>query len=145
MPMSWHTMMDFEPPLVGFVLSDGDYSYETLRKTKECVLNIPTVDLVAKIVACGNCSGAKVDKFAAFGLTADPASKVSAPLVRECWVNLEAKLVDTKMVTKYGFFIVEVVKAWITPTPKRPCTVHHEGQGEFMVSGPTIRLRSSKA
>lgn len=63
MPMSWHTMMEFVPPLVGCVISSGNYTFEALRATGECVLNIPTVALAKKVVACGNVSGESVDKF----------------------------------------------------------------------------------
>ena len=57
MPMSWHTMIDFDPPILGFVLSDGNYSFQTLKTTRECVVNIPTVELASKVVQCGNASG----------------------------------------------------------------------------------------
>jgi flavin reductase (DIM6/NTAB) family NADH-FMN oxidoreductase RutF len=50
MPMSWHTMIDFEPPLVGFVLSNRNHTFNTLLATKECAINIPTVELLAKAV-----------------------------------------------------------------------------------------------
>ena len=85
MPMSWHTMMEFEPPLVGCVLSASHVTWDDLMATRECVLAIPTVEIARKVVACGNTSGAKVDKFARFGLTALPASRVRAPLVAECY------------------------------------------------------------
>ena len=45
MTMSWHTMMEFEPPLVGCVISNRNYTFDTLKATKECVINIPTVKL----------------------------------------------------------------------------------------------------
>ena len=54
MAMSWHTMMDFEPPLVGCVVSARDFSFAALKATRECVLNIPAAELAAKVVACGN-------------------------------------------------------------------------------------------
>jgi len=142
MTMSWHTMMEFEPPLVGCVLSNRNYSFEILRKTKQCVINIPTVELAAKTVRVGNCSGRKTDKFAAFGLTPLPAARVAPPLIEECYANLECKVVDARLVDKYNFFVLEVVKAWIDPARKKPRTIHHLGMGAFMVSGRTIKLPS---
>ncbi|MEW6729629.1 MAG: flavin reductase family protein, partial [Pseudomonadota bacterium] len=84
MTMSWHVMMEFEPPLVGCVVSETNHSFVALEETGECVLNVPTVELADKVVSCGNASGRTVDKFKAFGLTAKPAAKVAAPLVGEC-------------------------------------------------------------
>jgi len=142
MPMSWHTMLDFEPPLVGCVVSDRNYSYAALRSTRECVLNIPTAKLARQVVGCGNTTGAKIDKFARFRLTPRPASLVRAPLIDECYACLECRVVDTRMVRKYGLFVLEVVRAWIDPSVKRPRTLHHLGWGEFMVAGPRLRLPS---
>ena len=45
MTMSWHMMVDFEPPIIACVISNRDYTFETLKKTKECVINIPTMEL----------------------------------------------------------------------------------------------------
>ena len=142
MTMSWHTMMEFEPPLVGCVISNHNHSYGVLKATKECVINIPTVELAAQVVACGNTSGSTLDKFKAFGLTPAPASRVKAPLIDECYAALECKVVDTKLVSKYCFFILEVLKAWIDPARKNPRTIHHLGKGAFMVGGRTIKLPS---
>ena len=142
MAQSWHTMMEFEPPLVGCVVSNRNLTFKTLRATRECVINIPTVELAEKVVACGNISGRKVDKFEAFGLTPVAASRVRAPLIAECYANLECKVIDTKAVSQYCLFILEVVKAWIDPARKCPRTIHHLGRGVFMVAGETIKLRS---
>ena len=142
MPMSWHTMLEFEPPLVGCVVSDRNFSFAALTTTKECVINIPTVEMAEAVVKCGNTSGKGVDKFTAFGLTAVVASQVEAPLIAECYANLECRVVDTRMVNKYSLFVLEVVKAWVDPRVTAPRTIHHRGRGEFRVAGPTIRLPS---
>lgn len=142
MTMSWHTMLEFEPPLVGCVISNRNHTFDILRSTRECVINVPTVELAKKVVACGNTSGRRVDKFEAFGLTPLPAARVSAPLIAECYANLECRVVDARLVTKYNFFILEVVKAWIDPSRKDPRTIHHLGLGNFMVAGRRIRLPS---
>ncbi|OYY80231.1 MAG: flavin reductase, partial [Hydrogenophilales bacterium 16-62-9] len=81
MTMSWHTMMEFEPPLLGCVISGRNASFDTLKATRECVVNIPTLALAKQVVGIGNCSGRSVDKFVKYGLTAVPASQVQAPLI----------------------------------------------------------------
>ena len=142
MTMSWHTMMDFEPPIVGCVISSRDHTFGVLRATKECVINIPTAKLAREVVGIGNVSGRTVDKFEKFGLTRLPASLVQAPLIAECYANLECRVIDTSMVTKYNFFVLEVLKAWIDPAQKNPRTMHHRGNGVFMIAGKSIRLPS---
>jgi flavin reductase (DIM6/NTAB) family NADH-FMN oxidoreductase RutF len=142
MTMSWHTMIDFEPPIVGCVVSNRNFTFNILKATKECVINIPTVELASKVVGCGNTSGRDIDKFKTFGLTTAAASKVNAPLINECYANLECRIVDARMAAKYNFFILEVIKAWIDPSRKQPRTIHHRGRGVFMVAGKTIKLSS---
>jgi len=142
MTMSWHTMMEFEPRLVGCVVSNRNFIFNSLKATKECVLNIPTVELAVKVVGCGNTSGRDIDKFKTFGFTPTPASQVRLPLIAECYANLECRVVDARMVAKYNFFTLEVIKAWIDPSRKQPRAIHHKERAVFMVAGKTIRLRS---
>ena len=142
MTQSWHTMMEFEPPLVGCVISGRNHSFDALTKTKECVIGIPTVELAKQVTGIGNCSGKKLDKFKKFKLAPLPAAQVAAPLIAECYANLECKVADTRMVNKYNFFVLEVVKAWIDPAVKNPRTLHHRGRGVFMVAGETVKLPS---
>jgi len=142
MTMSWHTMMEFEPPLVGCVISNRNHSFGMLKATNECVINIPTVEIAEKVASCGNSSGADIDKFKTFGLTPKPASLVSAPLIEECFAHLECRVADTGMVERYCLFVLEVIKAWIDPTVKNPRTIHHRGRGSFMVAGEIIKLKS---
>jgi flavin reductase (DIM6/NTAB) family NADH-FMN oxidoreductase RutF len=142
MTMSWHTMMEFEPPLVGCIISNRDFSFAALKSARQCVLNIPTAELAEKVVACGNTTGRQGDKFESIGLTPKPASVVDAPLIAECYASLECRVADTRLVNRYGFFVLEVLKAWIDPAIKEPRTLHHRGRGVFMVAGDTIKLPS---
>lgn len=142
MTMSWHTMMEFEPPLVGCVISGRNATFDTLKATKECGINIPTLELAKQVVGIGNCSGAEIDKFARFGLTPVAATEVQAPLIGECYASLECKVADSRLVNRYNFFILEVVRAWVDTAVKDPQTLHHRGKGVFAVAGETIRLRS---
>jgi flavin reductase (DIM6/NTAB) family NADH-FMN oxidoreductase RutF len=144
MTMSWHTMVEFEPPRVACVVSEANFSFAALRATRECVLAIPARALARTVVDVGNASGRDLDKFAAFRLTPRPAKRVAAPLVAECFANLECRVVDTRLVPRFNLFVLEVVQAWIDPSQKRPRTLHHHGHGTFVVDGPTLRLPSRK-
>jgi flavin reductase (DIM6/NTAB) family NADH-FMN oxidoreductase RutF len=145
MTMSWHMMVEFEPPLVACVCSGANYSFEALRATGECVIGLPARKLAAKVVKVGNSSGRDIDKFAAFGLTPLPAAAVKPPLIKECFANIECKVVDRGMVNRYNLFILEGVQAWRDPAQKNPKTIHHHGYGKFVVDGATIKLKSAKA
>ncbi len=142
MTMSWHMMVDFEPPQIACVVSSANHSFAALRSTGECVIAIPAERLAASVVKIGNCSGREVDKFAKFGLTPVPDERVKPPLVAECFANLECRVIDTRLVSRFNLFLLQVVKAWIDPAKKHPRTLHHQGYGRFMVGGRLLRLKS---
>lgn len=142
MAMSWHMMVDFEPPLMACIVSSANYSFAALRETRECVIGIPSLELAPVVVQVGNSSGRGLDKFEAFGLTPLPAECVSPPLVAECFANLECRVTDTSLMNKYNLFILEVLKAWIDPARKASKTIHHLGYGTFVMDGETVTLKS---
>ncbi len=141
MTMGWHTVMEFTPSLVGCIIAGSNYSFDLIRASGECVINLPTTALTDIVVGVGNTSGSEVDKFERFGLTAAPALRVKAPLVAECHANFECRLADDTLVDKYNFFIFEVVKAHVVKSPKHPQTLHYTGDGVFMVSGKIVSRR----
>jgi flavin reductase (DIM6/NTAB) family NADH-FMN oxidoreductase RutF len=141
MTMGWHTVMEFTPSLVGCVIAGGNHSFEMIRNSGECVINIPTVALLDTIVDIGNCSGAEVDKFSRFQLATSTAHKVKAPLLDACFASLECKLYDDCLIDRYNYFIFEVVKAHVAARPRQPVTVHYQGDGQFMRAGPGMSRR----
>ncbi len=142
MAMSWHMMVEFTPPLVACIVSSADFSFRALRATKECVIAVPALALAEKVVAVGNCSGEEMDKFALVGLTPVPAALVQAPLVAECFANLECRVVETRLVNRFNLFVLEVVKAWRDRAQKAPRTIHHRGYGTFTVDGEELKIAS---
>lgn len=142
MTMSWHMMMEFVPPRIGCVVSSADHSFTALTRTGECVIAIPSADMAEKVVAIGNCSGRDTDKFAEIGLTALPAEEVSAPLIGECFANLECRVVDRDFVERHNLFVLDVAKAWQDPQQVAPKTLHHKGYGTFVIDGEEITLAS---
>jgi flavin reductase (DIM6/NTAB) family NADH-FMN oxidoreductase RutF len=142
MALSWHMMVEFEPPLIACVVSSADYSFAALRATKQCVIAIPSLEMASKVVDVGNCSGRDVDKFEEFELTAAPSERVTPPLIGECFANLECQVVDTRMANKFNMFVLEVLKAWTDPAKSESRTIHHHGYGRFVVDGESITLKS---
>ena len=141
MTMGWHMMLEFTPALFACYIWDENHSFEMIRRSKQCVINVPTTDLTDEVVGIGNCSGKTIDKFEKFRLTPIAGAKVDAPLIKECYANFECRLADDSMIAKRGVFIWEVVKAHVATSPKYPQTLHYRGEGVFMISGRSINLR----
>ena len=142
MTMGFHMMIQHDPPLIGCVIGPWDHSYHALRETGECVIAVPGVDLAQTVVDVGNCSGAEVNKFENFGLRMRPAKDVSAPLLDDCLVNIECRVVvDTRLADRYNLFILRAERVWINERPRERRTLHHCGDGRFTVDGETLDLR----
>jgi flavin reductase (DIM6/NTAB) family NADH-FMN oxidoreductase RutF len=141
MTLGWHTVMEFSPSLVGCVIANGNFSFEIIRKSRECVINVPSVELVDEVVGIGNCSGDAVDKFERFQLTPVQATEVSAPLIQECFVNLECRIADGRLIKAYNLFILEVLKAHVATALNKMRTLHYRGKGIFITSGELMNKR----
>ena len=135
MTITWTMVLGFS---ASFAITTGpwNHSYAALRDTGECVLSIPTVDLVDTAVGIGTCSGKDVDKFEKFGLTREKAGHVRAPLIRECLANIECRVVD--IVDRHSIVVLEGIAAWFDSTREEQRTIHAVGDGTFIVDGPRI-------
>lgn len=141
MTMGWHTVMEFTPSLIGCVIANSNHSFEMVRKSKECVINVPTADMADVVTKIGNCSGDETDKFTEFELTPVKSKKIAAPLIKECFANFECKIHDTALINKYNFFIFKIVKAHVANKPRFPKTLHYHGEGIFTTDGAAINKR----
>lgn len=142
MTISWTMVLDFTPV---FAIATGawNYSFAALRKTKECVIAIPTVDLLDRVVGIGTCTGADTDKFAKFNFTALSGKVVKAPLIKECLANIECKVTD--IVRKHSIVVLEAVAAHYDTARAEKRTVHAVGDGTFVVDGHKINRRKMMA
>jgi flavin reductase (DIM6/NTAB) family NADH-FMN oxidoreductase RutF len=141
MTLGWHMMLGFTPALVGCYIWDHNHSFDMIRRSRQCVINVPASDLIDAVIGIGNCSGVETDKFQKFKLTAAPAAKIEAPLIAECHANFECVLADASLIKKYDLFIFEVVKAHVATTSRLPTTIHYRGDGLFMISGRSVSYR----
>jgi len=98
-----------KPVIVGIAIHKARYSHELISTAREFVVNLPTTDIVAAVDRCGSASGRDVDKFAASGLTPLPADKVSAPLIAQCPVNIECRVIGIQEIGDHDLFLGEAV------------------------------------
>jgi len=132
MTVSWTMVLDFTP-VFAITTGEWNYSYAALCRQRECVIAIPTVDMLDTVVGIGTCSGKDTDKFSRFKLTPLRGTVVKAPLIRECLANIECRVVD--IVRKHDIVVLEGVAACIDAGRKERRTVHAVGDGTFIVDG----------
>jgi flavin reductase (DIM6/NTAB) family NADH-FMN oxidoreductase RutF len=138
MTISWTMVMDFTP-IFAITTGPWNYSYTAFRKSKECVISIPTVELLDKVVGVGTCSGADTDKFEKFGLTPVKGKYVRSPLIKECLANIECKVRD--IVQKHNIVVLEGIAAYFDSSRKEKRTVHAVGDGTFIVDGRRLNRK----
>ena len=138
MTISWTMVMDFSPR---FAITTGswNYSYNTLRNSRECAIAIPTVDLIDQVVGVGTCSGADTNKFEKFGLTPLKGKHVGAPLIKECLANIECRVVD--IVEKHNIVVLDGIEAYFDDSRKERRTIHAIGDGTFVMDGDRLDRR----
>ncbi len=142
MTISWTMVVDFTP-VFAITTGEWNHSFAALRKNRECVIAIPTVDMLDKVVGIGTCSGSDTDKFARFKLTPVPGKVVRAPLIKECLANMECKVID--IVKKHNIVVLEAVAAYLDTARKERRTLHAVGDGTFIVDGRKIDRRKMMA
>lgn len=142
MTISWTMVLDFSP-MFAITTGEWNHSFAALQKSMECVIAIPTVDMIDTLVGIGMCSGADTDKFAKFRLTPVQGKVVKSPLIKECLANIECKVVE--IVKRHNIVVLEAAAAYIDNTRKEKRMVHAVGDGTFIVDGHKIDRRKMMA
>ncbi len=140
--LCWTLVVDFSPV---FAITTGpwNYSFAALQKYRECVIAIPTVDLLDKAVGIGMCSGTDTDKFSTFGLTPMAAKHVRPPLIKECLVNIECKVIHR--VSKYNILVLDAFAAYVDSSREERRMLHAVGDGTFVADGLKMDRRRMMA
>lgn len=140
MTISWTMVVDFTP-VIALTTGPWNFSYAALEKTRECVIALPTVDMIDTVVGIGTCSGADTDKFATFGLAKGKGRKVRAPLLTDCLGNIECEVVD--IVGKHGIVVLQGVAAWRDEGRRERRMLHAVGDGTFIADGRKLDRRKA--
>ncbi len=98
-----------KPVILGIAIAKPRYSHELISATREYVVNLPTSAMVETVDRCGSVSGRDVDKFTEFGLTPVAADKVRPPLIAECPISVECRVLDIQEIGDHDLFLGEVL------------------------------------
>ena len=107
--IAWTGIINSEPPLVYISMRNTRKSYEIIKEQREFVINIPNEKLVWQVDFCGTKSGKNIDKFKEAKLQKEKAKIVKVPLIKECPINIECKVIEIKKLGSHDMFISEIV------------------------------------
>lgn len=142
MALGWHRVAGHSPALVSCVVAAQSLSHELLRESGACALNVPTAEMLDALVRVGNCSGARVDKFAAFGLAKAQGEMLDVPVLPQCHAIMECLVHDDAAARRHNLFVLEVIRLKARPQPTNPKYVHYIGNGEFRTDGRRVSRRA---
>ncbi len=141
--VAWAMPVSREPPLVALSLVKTHHSHTLIQESGEFVLNVPTLELLQAVYACGSLTGRSFDKFKKANLTPTPAKKVKAPAIRECIAHLECEVVDQLEVGDHTVFVGKILEAYANMGVftesydlKRARMLYHLGGNNFAVFDP---------
>jgi len=111
--LSWVANVCSKPPTVVAGIRPQRHSYEMVKNAGDFVLNIPSIDQIDAAEFAGTKSGRDFDKFKECNLTPVPATKVQSPMIGECPINIECKVIKVENAGAHDVFTAEVVAVHI--------------------------------
>lgn len=143
--VSWATPTSHDPPLISISVSQKHHSHKLIDETQEFIVNIPTLEILQAVYACGSLTGRSFDKFRKAGLTPVPGRKVKAPAIRECVAHLECTVEDQFATGDHTVFVGKIVAAYADAGVftesydlKKTRLLFHSGGNNFAVLEPKI-------
>ena len=137
MTIGWGTIGSiWGRPIFLALVRPSRHSYSLLEEVSEFTINVPPRELAKAVSHCGTVSGSDHDKFGEAKLTARPSRMVKPPIVEECVIHYECKLVHANdlapkaLVTRmrrsmyprgdyHRFFFGEIVAVRVEPNVRR--------------------------
>lgn len=112
--IAWTGTICTNPPMVYISVRPERYSYNLIKESKEFVINLTTEKLAKATDYCGVRSGKDVDKWKEAHLTPQKAKTLKyAPVIEECPVNIECKVVEIKELGSHHMFLAKVTSVQI--------------------------------
>jgi len=112
MALDWLTRVNFKPAMLGICVNKGNATHGAIIDTGEYSVNVPGTDMVAVTDYTGLVSGKRTDKSDLFEVFYGELQ--AAPMIQECPLNLECKVVQRVDLPTNSFFIAEIVNIYCT-------------------------------
>ena len=144
--LAWAMPASNNPPLLAISIAPGRHSHKLIEETGEFTVNIPTLETLQAVYACGSLTGRSFDKFKKANLTPIPAKKVKAPAIRECIAHLECEVDGQLTVGDHTIFIGNILEAYADIGVytdagydlKRARMLYHVGGNNFSILDPKL-------
>jgi flavin reductase (DIM6/NTAB) family NADH-FMN oxidoreductase RutF len=145
MTAAWAMPTSIEPPLIAISVAPNRHSHKLIEESGEFVVNIPTLEILQAVYACGSLTGRSFNKFKKAGLTAVAGRKVKTPAIRECVAQIECIVHDKFTTGDHTVFVGRIVASYAdmgvfteSYDMKKARLLYHAGGNNFLVLDPKI-------
>lgn len=111
--VAWVSTVCTKEPIIAMGVRPERLSYEYIKESGECVINLPTKDMVKIVDYCGVISGKKEDKIKHFNLQLNNGVSISTPSLQDSPVALECRVKSITPIGTHDLFLLEVLNAKI--------------------------------
>jgi flavin reductase (DIM6/NTAB) family NADH-FMN oxidoreductase RutF len=114
MTAAWSGIANSNPPTATVALQHHRYTYKGIRENGTFSINVPSEGQVKQADYCGIVSGAKKDKIAVCGFTVFYGQLKTAPLIEECPVNLECKVLHILNLGSHALIVGQIEETHVS-------------------------------
>jgi flavin reductase (DIM6/NTAB) family NADH-FMN oxidoreductase RutF len=143
--LAWAMPTSLNPPLLAISLAPTRHSHSLIEESGEFIVNIPTLEILQAVYACGSLTGRSFDKFKKANLTPMPAKKVKAPAIRECIAHLECQVENKFTTGDHNVFVGKILEAYADMGVFTECydlkkarMLYHAGGNNFALLDPKL-------
>jgi flavin reductase (DIM6/NTAB) family NADH-FMN oxidoreductase RutF len=144
--VAWAMPTSIKPPLLAISLAPTRHSHTLIEESGEFIVNIPTLEILQAVYACGSLTGRSFDKFKKTNLTQMPAKQVKAPAIRECIAHLECEVDSQTTTGDHTIFVGKILEAYADMGAfsesgydlKKTRIIYHTGGNNFALLDPKL-------
>ena len=143
--LAWAMPTSINPPLLAISLAPTRHSHILIDESGEFIVNIPTLETLKAVYACGSLTGRSFDKFKKTNLTPMPGKTVKAPAIRECIAHLECSVFSKFTTGDHTVFVGKILEAYAdmgvfteSYDLKKAKMLYHVGGNSFAILDPKI-------
>ena len=114
MAVAWGGIACSDPPMISVAIRHARHTLKGIKQNQVFSVNIPSVEQVKETDYCGMVSGSKADKVRACRFEVFYGKLGNAPLIKQCPVNLECKVVQVLNLGSHSLVIGRVEETYVS-------------------------------
>jgi flavin reductase (DIM6/NTAB) family NADH-FMN oxidoreductase RutF len=114
MTVAWAGIANGEPPMISVAIRHQRYTHKGIRQNLTFSVNVPSTDLVRETDYCGSVSGSNVNKVEICHFKVFYGKLDSAPLIEQCPINLECKVVHILDLGSHSLFVGRIEETHVS-------------------------------